>query len=290
MDQKDKNLISTLWKFRGFKIFVFSLSAILILGLSGFLILTKGLSTNSINYPQVDHLHFRMQVVYHGEYVNLADSKFQQVYEKGQCTGALTENPIHLHDGKDQIIHIHWKDITGGQVLKYYGLNKIGGIDDILGFRLDSFSQLPPQIKAVKTHGNLLPKPEKNDIIYVYTGDTDNYQKRTESDLLNQNLETFFGQKSQLNQSFLSLPAFAHGGEPHAHADSLKPSVPASSDSTNITNTSADTTQPTEEELKEINNLIGNVVIFIQKDEPTETQIKDRFNHLEPLSPSTCGG
>ena len=45
-----------------------------------------------------------------------------------------------------------------------------------------------------------------------------------------------------------------------------------------------------QEQLTRINNLIGNVVIFAQKDKPTDQQIKDRFNKLEPLSDSTCGG
>lgn len=45
-----------------------------------------------------------------------------------------------------------------------------------------------------------------------------------------------------------------------------------------------------EQKLTRINNLVGNVVIFAQKDKPTDQQIKDRFNKLEPLSDSTCGG
>ena len=45
-----------------------------------------------------------------------------------------------------------------------------------------------------------------------------------------------------------------------------------------------------EEKLTRINNMIGNVVIFVQKDKPTDQQIKERFNDLEPLSDSTCGG
>ena len=45
-----------------------------------------------------------------------------------------------------------------------------------------------------------------------------------------------------------------------------------------------------EDELKRINNLIGNVVIFAQDTEPTSEQITERFSNLVPLHDSTCGG
>lgn len=46
----------------------------------------------------------------------------------------------------------------------------------------------------------------------------------------------------------------------------------------------------TEEELTRINNLVGNVVIFVQQNQPTKEQIQERFNNLVPLHESTCGG
>ena len=51
------------------------------------------------------------------------------------------------------------------------------------------------------------------------------------------------------------------------------------------------TSQPqTEQELTELNHVVGNIVIFAQKDRPTNQQVKDRFAHLVPLPQSTCGG
>jgi hypothetical protein len=44
-----------------------------------------------------------------------------------------------------------------------------------------------------------------------------------------------------------------------------------------------------EEELTRINNVIGNVVIFTQEEEPTKEQVKARFDNLVPLHDSTCG-
>ncbi|HVQ44446.1 MAG TPA: hypothetical protein VMT30_05775 [Candidatus Saccharimonadia bacterium] len=43
-------------------------------------------------------------------------------------------------------------------------------------------------------------------------------------------------------------------------------------------------------QLAKLNDVIGSVVIFAQKDPPTSGQIKDRFNHLIHLPKSACAG
>ena len=81
---------------------------------------------------------------------------------------------------------------------------------------------------------------------------------------------------------------FAHGGIIDGDEDAKVASLPGSTNSSSLSST--ETKPKTEEELKEINNLLGNVVIFVQSTEPTQEQIKKQFDVLEPLSPSTCGG
>ena len=44
------------------------------------------------------------------------------------------------------------------------------------------------------------------------------------------------------------------------------------------------------EELKSINNFLGDVVIFVQQSEPTNEQIKTRFQSMIKLEKSVCGG
>src|SRR5690606_10352998 len=100
----------------------------------------------------------------------------------------------------------------------------------------------------------ILPSVSNEEKFYVYTGDEKNYRERNFEDWKNQTLEQFFDQKS-------NFPG------------SVSPS------------------HETEEgKLKRLNNLIGNVVIFVQKERPTDTQIKERFDHLEPLGKSACAG
>jgi hypothetical protein len=234
----------------------------------------------SIREPLYEHYHVRLQIIADGKAVNFADAAFQEGYAKDNCNAALTSHPIHFHDKKDQFVHIHWEGMTGGQVLKYYGWNYIGGPKGTLGYRFDTF----PKIQSVPIHGNVLPAVTGGDSFYVYVGDEKGYKARSFNDFTSQDLEKFIGVTSnspahKLNQSKRSSlldaafpKAFAHD---HQVAEAASPAT-GSALST--------------EDLTRLNNLIGNIVVFAQKDEPTDAQIKDRFNHLEPLSESSCGG
>jgi hypothetical protein len=283
--QPNTNIFVALWKFKGFRVFCGVFFAAVIFLSTSFYTSTQILSSNNINYPTVDHLHFRMQYVYHGVSENFADSKYQEPYEKNQCSGGLTDSPIHFHDGVDQIVHVHWKQITGGQVLKYYGLNRIGGVDSFLGYRWDKLKQTY-QLSPVNIQGKLLPLPKSDDKIYVYSGDKDSFTKRAEDDWNKQTLETFFGKKSQLSAKasiFGSISAQAQSilsGEIKEVTDQ----------NTQLNELDQTQSQPTEDELKQINNFLGNVAIFVQKGEPTEEEVAAKFNKLQPLSLSTCGG
>jgi hypothetical protein len=230
-----------------------------------------------IRNPKLEHYHFRTQILVDGKAEDFGSQGYQKGYVKDQCNANLPEQPIHFHDNKDQFTHIHWEGMTGGMVMKYYGWNFIGGIDNALGYKLDNLKD----IQKVTTHGDYLPETPKDANFYVYTGDENGYKERSFDDWKNQDLETFFNttsnfpaheqnkQTSLLNKIFPK--ASAHGGE----------------DDGNDGEAGEETEQ---EKLTRINNLIGNVVIFVQKDNPSDQQIKDRFNDLEPLTDSTCGG
>ncbi len=222
----------------------------------------------AIRNPQFQHYHFRTQILVDGQAVNFASPSFQEGYAKDNCNVDLTKSPVHFHDQKDQMTHIHWDGLSGGQVLKYYGWNMVGGPDTVMGYRFDHL----PQVNKVPIHGQALPKIPEGTSFYIYTGDQGGYKERNWQDFLNQDLEKFFGKKSSITTpdeagllDKLFPRAYAHAGHDH--------NVP-----------------PDDEQLKEINNLLGNVVIFVQKDKPTDQQIRDRFSKLEPLSRSTCGG
>ena len=98
-------------------------------------------------------------------------------------------------------------------------------------------------------------------------------------------LENFFGTTS-------NFPAHdINKSEQTSLLDKLMPKASAHGTADDTDGDDGDTPVESEEEkLTRINNMLGNVVIFVQKDVPSDEQIKERFNDLEPLSDSTCGG
>jgi hypothetical protein len=275
-----------------------------------------------------DHSHFRMQYIFRGQAEDFGSPRYQVDYVKNICSGALTESPIHFHDNKNQIVHLHWQKVTGGEVLKFYGLNRIGGLDDFMGLKIDDLAKF--KFTPLPIHSKSLPKPTGDDKFWVYTGDKNSPQKRTIEDFTSQDIETFLGknskvridqeeyqkQKSSLEilQKYITggINVDAHTGIDHANqsdaqkheaetklAEQEKANIERLNNAaatkitaqTNIENTSSVVAPVvTDEELKDINNLLGDVIIFVQPSEPTTDQVKARFEALTTLSKSVCGG
>jgi hypothetical protein len=226
-----------------------------------------------IRKPTYQHYHFRTQILVDGKAVDFSKDEFQkETVASTTCSAAVGGIPIDFHDKMDQLTHVHWNGMTGGEFLKYFGWNFTGGSDETLGRRYDA--GVMPQ--SVKIYGKLLPALPDKTSYFVYVGDKDSYQQKSWDDFLNQNLETFFGKKSNIGHSeevttdtvldWLFPKVYAHGEVMDEHPSSKS-----------------------EEELTRINNVIGNVVIFAQEKEPTKEQIKARFDNLVPLHDSTCG-
>jgi hypothetical protein len=262
----------------------------------------------NMRFPEFDHSHFRMQYIFQGQAEDFGSPRYQVEYSKDSCTGELPKQAIHFHDNRNQFVHLHWQKVTGGQILKFYGLNKIDYIDKIMGVRIDDL--LKGQWNPIPTHSNALPKPKEEDQFYVYTGKKNDFKKRDINDFVTQDLEKFFGIDSSIRKTleddkktkvnFLELQAKAHSGVEHTNQTEaekhdaqvkeeqrLKAEVEARNNQ--VTQNSAPQVQ-TDEELKDINNLLGDVIIFVQKETPTDEQINSRFDAMEPLSPSSCGG
>jgi len=256
----------------------FAAIAVLVIAYLGYLYVATPLS---IREPLYEHYHFRMSLNVDGKELNFADKAYQEGYSKDNCNAELTAHPIHFHDERNHFVHIHWEGMTGGQILKYYGWNYIGGIKGSLGHRFDS--GIPP--KKVPIHGNILPAKPDGDTFYVYSGNSKAYSVRTFKDFTSQDLEKFFNKESnspshKLNQEKrssmidtfidkLQPTAYAHGTEEH---------------------TDEGQSELSGEQLERLNNLIGDVVIIVQKEKPSDAQIKQRFDALTPLGESTCAG
>lgn len=273
---KINTMISRLRKNRLVVATVASLVGLLVLG-GGYYGYLYASTPEHIRNPSYEHYHLRTQIIADGQAVDFSEDQFQVDYDASTCSAELSEQPIDFHDNEDQMTHIHWSGITGGELLKYYGWNFIGGEDDSLGRRYDQGMMRMPH---ADTYGDLLPDISQNSNFYIYVGDEFGYEQKEWNDFLNTDLEVFFGTKSFLNNEdvsgfnilgLFSARAYAHGGVD----DGDEEISPNESD---------------EERLTRINNLIGNVVIFSQEKEPTEEQVRERFENLVPLHDSTCGG
>ncbi len=235
---------------------VIALCGVILLGLGGMIAFAYAATPPNILHPQMTHYHVRLQILVDGNAVNFGDKQFQTPYDADICSGALTESPIHFHDAKDQFVHVHWQGITGGELLKNYGWDFIGGLPHALGYRVTSNWHF----QKVREFGSVLPKQPQNAQFYVYVGDETRFESRTWDDFLNKPLDEFLG-KPQKKSSGIHLFSTAQAAE-----------------------------ETQQEKLTRINNLLGNIVIFVQKDKPTDDQVKARFQQLVPLPESTCGG
>jgi hypothetical protein len=214
----------------------------------------------AVRQPEYAHYHFRMQVINAGQPVDFSGEKFQTAFNKGICTADLTQEPFHFHDNLNQFVHVHWDQLTGGLLLKNYGWNLVGGTENTLGYRFDQL----PKLARVPVHGRDLPAPPAGSKYYIYTGDETGYVQRDWGSFLREDLRTFFSGKSASKGFWYGLVPTASAHDGHDGHDP--------------------------EELKQLNDVLGSVVIFAQLDAPSDAQIKERFNQLVPLPESTCGG
>ena len=239
---------------------------VVVFGLLAFAVVAAGIfaymyavTPEGLRRPGSAHYHFRMQVLDEGKPVDFTQDDFQTAFDKDMCNADLTKEPVHFHDKLDQYVHVHWTGVTGGVLLKNYGWNVLGGTDGTLGYRFDQF----PKVTRIPAHGSALPQVSPDSEYFIYTGDTSGYKKRDLNEFIDSELQDFFSGSAQTSWLERIVPsALAHGTE----------------------------AQHAEEELAELNNLVGNVVIFVQAEEPTDAQIKDRFTKLIELPESSCAG
>lgn len=242
-----------------------ALAVLSITGLAAFVTYAYATTPAAVRKPQLEHYHLRLQTIVDGKAVNFAGPNFQTAYDKGSCSAEIPKEPFHFHDGASQFAHVHWEGMTGGLLLKYYGWDFVGGSDDVLGRKFDG---LRPGA-AVPIHGKELGRQPATSRVFVFTGDADGFKQREFADWLNQDFEVFFNKTS-------SSPAH----EANKQSAVRRLLLPAASAAI----------APSEADKEELNNLLGNAVLFAQDERPTDADVQARFDMLEPLPTSVCSG
>jgi hypothetical protein len=233
-------------------------------------VFTTVISRPHFNSPVGTYYRIRLQVIIDSIPVNFSEGSFKsQGSNTDPCGEKLTKEPVYIETDKSQILRVHWEGITGGEILKYFGLNYIGGFDDTLGYRFDK----APSISPIKIHGSNISKPNINNKMYIYKGNQQDFFQVEQQDFLFQDLE-FILKKSKIRQKHDSL-----------NKNSIFGNIPVFGENSDQLNLNP---QFTEGQLNELNNLIGNLVVFIQPGKPTTDQVAERFSKLEPLSSTVC--
>src|SRR5829696_3773881 len=122
---------------------------VILLAAAGWYAYTWIITPEPLRHPGQAHYHFRLQVINQGTPVDFSQAKFQTDFNKDICSADITKEPVHFHDNLNQFVHVHWKGITGGLLLKTYGWNLSGGPATTLGYRFDHL----PQLERVPIHG-----------------------------------------------------------------------------------------------------------------------------------------
>lgn len=148
-----------------------------------------------IRYPAFEHYHARAQIIVDGQPVNFAAKEFQKEYDKSSCSAELSGEPFDFHDDMDQMVHVHWDGMTGGEFLKFYGWSLNDAKGDSLGRRFDNGLM---KMHEVKTKGNLLPALPNNSNFYVFIGDENGYEQKSWEDFLKMDMEEFLERKVTL--------------------------------------------------------------------------------------------
>ncbi len=241
-----------------------------------FVFVARVYSTTPANLRRPDYAnhYFRLQLIVEGDQVDFSESKFQDNSLQSQCSDTLAERPLYIAGGLDQVVHVRWAGIRGGDVLKYYGINNLGTQDGFLGYRLDQ--TLWPQ-KTI-TKGDFLPLPDENSEYWVYTSDQTGavfYRRRTIDEFNLLDLETLFDKQSTLTQQ----------REEEAEQEKLwDPFIEAFAQEEEAEQESED--EEMEEELPQ--DFLGDVVIFVQEEEPSIEDVFERFEDKVKLPTVRC--
>jgi len=104
------------------------------------------------------------------------------------------------------------------------------------------------KIGLVTIHGQDLPKPNNSSNFYVYIGNADKYTQKNWSEFLQQDLKVFF--------------------------------------SDNLASSSFDSVEQVK--IQQNISLIGNVIIYAQRTEPSASEIKNQFQKFIPIKAGEC--
>lgn len=292
-----------------------TICVIIIIGILGF----NFASPRPITFPKKAEYQARLQIVVEGDAIDFSQQPFQNNALE-LCSNDIIDRPFGVYEGNSQIIHMHWENLTGANLLRNYGFKNTGPFENYLGVNLNNF----PDYEPISIQGNLITTPEETFEYYVYTGNQFTYTRRDETEFLNRSIKDLLTRELGEKYNWLSnINAHAQIGvesgedlenelfisEQEAGPQQLI-TIPSEQEEVVTQAPPSDITAPVIEEVEEmikeenntddkseevtivdtekLYNIIGNIVLFIQEKEPTEEEVIKKFLNLEKPQRYNC--
>lgn len=235
--------------------------------------------------PRADHYHFRWLLAVEGELVDFSTGNFQMPTGGDTCSAALATEPFHFHDGVGQWVHVHWADLTGESLLKYYGWDFGGELPGLLGMRIDLLEQFQWPVVATSAAQLPQPRPTVNNL-YIYIVPFGGRAERvlTNQFRLSELADTFAGVASSQGLPTAGaereqLPGFLKTVRAHTNTVNQTKSLPLSAArSRDLPQLPAGFETP------------GDILMFVQPDEPSAAQIQQQLQKVVAIPDSGCSG
>jgi hypothetical protein len=242
-------------------------------------------SPMSVSFPKKETSQIRLLLSIDGNQTNFSTPQFQKPISQ-LCNQDISPYPIGAYNQSSQVLNLHWKDMTGSNILRYYGFNNKGPFKGYMGVNLTNF----PNYEAVPILGELLPAPKEDYNYFVYTGNQYSYTQRKRSEFLNKSITDLLDSSNSSKNSIISINTNAQvSKEKNENIDkeiiiNQTPPIPVSSEESSQPSSIQTPAQPKPEE----DTVLGTIVVFIQKNEPTQEQVMLKFTNLEQAPVNLC--
>ena len=294
---------------------IWVLLTIVVIGLLAF----NFASPAHITFPSKEEQLIRFQLIIDDQQIDFAQFQFQEPNSAPLCSEELASRPFGFYQNHSQILNLHWDNVTGVEIMRNYGFNNTGPFTGYLGVRLDDF----PKISPVSVHGDFLTTPQDY-MYYVYTGNQFRYSRRDPSEFLNTSIEKFIENDSRNSRNSwiggvtaqaqistnkgedLEKELFLETTESSTSTVAVPASDQSSKDKTDqkqtevevdnrnstlferdVTIESPQTPTQVTESAQDV-DVLGNIIVFIQKEEPSELEVTTRFLNLEQPKTIQC--
>lgn len=220
--------------------------------------------------PRYEYAHIRMRLFVQGTEVDVQDLFSEYTLYRGACSGDVQRAPMSSVKKDPHSVRLMWKGLTGQDLFTFLGIAAHHQpVPKSLGYALGA--PFPTSV-PIPAHTQTLPEATNtNTFIFVRSGE--GFIERPLSWWLKNSLEKNMGRNSQIKLTWSTDIASAHEEETEINTSSTDPFVLAQE----------------QEEARMLNNILGDVVIFLDEPErPSDKEIENIFSTFPLITGGLC--